>query len=217
MNKENNTNKDILLLGKKIVINKSEIVFNFNAETMDYKEHFDVKAGNWIQENGYLIGTELGNQGGIIYTNKCFDYDILVTINMGTVLPATRDVNAVWHSHWDQNIDYLGDSYVCGVNGWYENKSGIERSGSHGFYTSTSLYKYKRGEDIKLQFGSIGSFVFMLVNNELITEMDDPYPLKDGYVGISPYCTKLKVKSVEVRKLTKESIEERKQFYNPEF
>ncbi len=204
--------KEILLLGKKIIVDNCEVVFEYRGE-QNWQDYFDVKSGNWRYEDGALIGKELENKGGILYTKKEFPYDIMMTFKVSTVLPATRDLNAVWCSHWDNNTDYLGNSYVCGLNGWYDGLSGIERSGEYGFYTSTSLYRYIPGTTVEMTCGSINGHCFMLVNDELITELFDNHPLVGGYAGFSPYCTELKIKDVVIRKINYLS---RHQIYEPE-
>ncbi len=203
---------EILLLGKKILVDESEIVFEYHGEK-NWEDYFTVKAGKWRYDNGYLIGKELENKGGILYTKQSFAFDIMMTFKMASVLPATRDLNAVWCSQWDEKTDYLGDSYVCGLNGWYDGLSGIERSGAHCFYTSTSLYKYNPGEEVEITCGSINGHCFLLVDGILITELHDNHPLTKGYAGFSPYCTELKIKDVVIRKI---KYLERHQIYYPE-
>ncbi|MBQ8293621.1 MAG: hypothetical protein IJX78_07480 [Bacilli bacterium] len=205
--------KEILLLGKKILVDKSEIVFEYHG-VENFKDYFDVKLGEWTYQDGCLIGKELENRGGIIYANKKFDYDVMMTFKVSTVLPATRDLNAVWCSEWDDGENYLGNTYVCGLNGWYEGKAGIERSGENEFYSGTTLYNYQPGEEVEITCGSINGHCFMLVNDVLVCEYKDNFPLIGGYVGISPYCTCLKISDLVVRKI---EWEKRKQRYLPEF
>ena len=54
----------------------------------------------------------------------------------------------------------------------------------------------------------------MVVNDVLVTELIDENPLTEGHVGFSAYCTILKIKDIEVRKIDWEKIE---QSYTPEF
>jgi len=204
--------KDYLLLGKRIITSESEIVFEYHGEP-NFKDYFDVKLGEWKYENGVLIGTELENRGGIILTKKKFDYDIMLTFKISTVLPATRDLNAVWCTEWNEETNYLGNSYVCGLNGWYENKAGIERCGDNEFYSSTSLYNYMPGKVVEMTCGSINGHCFMFVDGVLVSEFKDGFPLKGGYAGISPYCTSLQITDVVIRKI---KWEKRKQRYEPD-
>lgn len=205
--------KDILLLGKKVKYEESEILFKYSPDK-DFLKYFTPKTGEWKYEDGYLVGIESGNLGGILLTNESFNDDVMLTFTVKAELPATRDLNAVWCAHWDEKTDYLGESYVCGLNGWYEGKSGIERNGSSNLYTTTSLYKYKPGTEVRLTCGSIKGHTFMVVDDMLVTELIDPNPLLEGQVGFSAYCTILKIKDIEVRKI---KWEEFIQIYTPEF
>ena len=151
--------------------------------------------------------------GGILFTNEYFKDDVMLTFTVKAELPATRDLNAVWCAKWDETTDYLGDSYVCGLNGWFDGKSGIERNKSK-LYTTTTLYQYKHGTEVRLTCGSINGHTFMVVDDVLVTELIDENPLTEGHVGFSAYCTILKIKDIEVRKIDWEKIE---QSYTPEF
>lgn len=207
--------KDIKLLGKKILMDQSPVLFSYQPDEK-WRDFWEPKSGTWSYENGYLIGEEKGNFGGILFSKEAFEGDVMFSFTIGTVLPATRDVNAVFCAKWDENTDYLGDSYVCGLNGWYEHKSGIERNIGYGsnLYSTTSLYQYKPGTEVRMTAGSIGGHTFMVVDDVLVSELIDPMPITDGHVGFSAYCTKLKIKDIEVRRIT---WEEFPQEYDPEF
>ena len=170
--------------------------------------------GEWEYRDGWLIGAERGNKGGILFSKESYPGNVMLSFTAATVLPATRDVNAVYCAHWDRETDYLGESYVCGLNGWYDGKSGIERFPENGLNTTTTLYKYTPGTEISLCAGAINGHNFMTVDGELVTELIDPNPLKGGHVGFSPYCTKLKIRDIEIRKIY---WEKRDQAYDPEF
>jgi hypothetical protein len=204
--------KDIILLGKKVNYEKSEVLFKYSPNE-DYLKYFTPKSGEWYYEDGYLVGVERGNMGGILFTNEYFKDDVMLTFTVKAQLPATRDLNAVWCAKWDETTDYLGESYVCGLNGWFDNKSGIERNGTK-LYSTTSLYKYEPGTEVRLTCGSINGHTFMVVDDVLVTELIDENPITEGHVGFSAYCTILKIKDIEVRKIDWEKIE---QSYTPEF
>lgn len=207
--------KDILLLGKKILSDKSPVIFKYSPDE-DWKKFWTPKSGTWKYEDGYLIGEEKGNFGGILFSNERFEKDVMFSFTIGTVLPATRDVNAVFCANWDEKTDYLGDSYVCGLNGWYEHKSGIERNMGYGsnLYSTTSIYQYKPGTEVRMTAGSIGGHTFMVVDDILVSELIDPQPISGGHVGFSAYCTKLKIKDIEIREINWEVFT---QEYAPEF
>lgn len=207
--------KDIFLLGKKILFDKSPVVFKYIPDE-NWEKFWTTKSGTWGCENGYLIGEEKGNFGGILFSRERFEKDVMFSFTIGTVLPATRDVNAVFCANWDEKTNYLGDSYVCGLNGWYEHKSGIERNVGYGsnLYSTTSLYQYKAGTEVRMTAGSIGGHTFMVVDDILVSELIDPQPICGGHVGFSAYCTKLKIKDIEIREINWEVFT---QEYVPEF
>lgn len=209
--------KDILLLGKKILSDKSPIIFKYSPDS-DWEKYWEIMTGKWTQEGEYLIGEERGNLGGILMSRVRFDEDVMFSFTIGTVLPASRDVNAVFCANWNKNHDYLGESYVCGLNGWYEHKSGIERNFGDGFgtnlYSTTSSYKYLPGSEVRMTCGAINGHCFMVVDDILVSELIDPTPIRSGHLGFSAYCTKLKIKDIEVRKIVFEDFIQK---YEPEF
>ena len=163
--------KDILLLGKKIISDKSPVIFKYEPSD-DWQNYWDVMTGKWKHENGYLIGEETGNFGGILMSKERYEDDVMFSFTIGTVLPATRDVNAVFCANWNDARDYLGESYVCGLNGWYEHKSGIERNFGDNFgtnlYATTQNYTYVPGKEVRMTAGSISGHTFMVVDDILI-------------------------------------------------
>ncbi len=204
---------EISLLGKKIYMDKSPLLLKYSPDE-DWQKYWQVMAGDWRMENGWLIGTENGNKGGILFSRESFDKNVMLSFTAATVLPATRDVNAVYCAHWDEKTDYLADSYVCGLNGWYDGKSGIERNLTSNLYSTTSLYQYIPGTEVRMTAGAIDGHNFMVVDGKLVTELIDPSPIKGGHVGFSPYCTILKIKDIEIREIY---WEKQKQHYDPEF
>ena len=206
--------KDIILLNKKIIMDRSNVLLNYSPDE-NWRKYWIPKGGHWEYKDGYLIGTETGNKGGILFSKESYPQNIMLTFSVSTVLPATRDLNAVFCAQWDEKIDYLGESYVSGLNGWYEHKSGIERNipGSN-LYTTTSLYHYTPGSEVRICTGAIDGHCFLFVDDVLISELIDPQPIKGGHVGFSPYCTKLKIRDIEIREIL---YEEYLQAYEPEF
>ncbi|MCQ2446810.1 MAG: hypothetical protein MJ141_08015, partial [Clostridia bacterium] len=101
-----------------------------------------------------------------------------------------------------------------GLNGWYEGKSGIERNLTSNLNATTTLYKYTPGKEVRMIAGAIGGHCFMVVDGELVSELVDPAPIRGGHVGFSPYCTKLRIRDIEVRRI---KWEEFPQEYDPEF
>ena len=209
--------EDIKLVGKKIIADKSKTLMRYTPDEK-FTDIFEIKAGEWKYENGYLIGKENGNKGGILYTKKVFDRPVMISFTAASVLPATRDVNAVFCASWDDENNYLGDAYVCGVGGWYDNKAGLERNVKNGdcpFRSLTGSYKYPAGKEIRLTCGAIDGHLFMVIDDELVAEyVETAKPLTSGHIGFSPYCTILKIKDIEIKEIYYETVEEG---YKPEF
>ena len=205
--------KDIRLAGKKILFDRSPVLFHYDPDE-NWLNYFERKSGTWRYENGAIIGDEPGNKGGILFLKEYFNKDVMLSFTVSTVLPATRDLNAVWAAHWDEETDYLGESYVCGLNGWWENKAGIERNKTSNLYSTTTLFKYTPGTEVRMTCGSVGGHCFMVVDDVLVTELVDPSPISGGHVGFSAYCTRLRITDIEVREIVWENF---KQVYTPEF
>ena len=205
--------KELHLLGKLVKLENCPVVFSYQPGA-DWKDHFDVKLGTWYEEGGYLIGREPGNFGGILFSKKSFDHDIIFSFTVKTVLPATRDLNGVFCAHWDDGINYLGNAYVIGLNGWYEGKSGIERSPETGLRSLTGAYHYVPGREVRITTGIIEGHSFLYADDELVAELIDPHYISGGHVGFSPYSPMLAIKDIEVRRAVWEPFE---QSYEPEF
>lgn len=209
--------KDIKLIGKKIIADKCKTLIRYSPDE-NFRDLFEQKAGEWKYEDGYLVGKENGNKGGILYTKEVYDKPVMISFTAKSELPATRDVNAVFCANWDDDINDLGDSYVCGVGGWYDNKAGLERNvkgNKLAFRAVTGAYKYEAGKEIRLSCGAINGHLFMTVDDELVAEyVEYTEPLTSGHIGFSPFCTILKIKDIEVKEIY---YEKKKENYDPEF
>lgn len=205
---------EILLLGKKIIVDKSPIVLSYKSDE-NWREVWDAKGGQWIYQDGYLVGGEPDNKGGILLSRQSFKKDVMLSFTVASVLPATRDLNAIYCTTWDDEINYLKKSYISGLNGWYEGKSGIERFPENELRSLTPLYHYEPGTEVRITTGAIQGHNFLMVDGVLIQELIDHMdPIVGGHVGFSPYSTMLKIKDIEVREIY---WEEREQSYLPEF
>lgn len=209
---------EIRLLGKKINISASPVLLS-SLPDENWEQDWMRMAGSWSYENGYLIGEETANRGGILFSRRAFDCNVMISFDMASVPPATRDLNAVFCAQWNPQTGYLHESYVCGLNGWYEHKSGIERNPVEGnpdsyLNATTALYDYTPGKEIRMIAGAIDGHCFMCVDGKLVSELIDPHPLRGGHVGFSPYCTRLRIRNIEVRRIVWEPFI---QTYDPEF
>ena len=205
--------KELHLLGKLVRLEDCPVLLDYKPGE-DWQDVWQVMAGEWCLGDGWLIGSERGNKGGILFSRESFDCDVIFSFTAKTVLPATRDVNAVFCAHWDEDIDYLGNAYVIGLNGWYEHKSGIERSPETGLRALTGAYTYTPGSEVRITTGIIEGHSFLYADGVLVSERIDPHFISGGHVGFSPYCTMLAIKDIEVRRAVYTDFP---QSYDPEF
>lgn len=205
--------QDLILLEKKIIIEKSKLLLDYRPDE-NWRDYWTQMDGSWEYQDGWLIGTEPRNRGGILFSKERYDKNVLLSFTAATVLPATRDVNAIVCAEWNEEINRMGNAYIFGLNGWYEHKSGIERNRYSNLYSTTTLYHYEPGREVRMDVGAIDGHCFMFVDGVLVSELRDPDPLTGGYVGFSPFCTKLKVKDIQIREIYYEKLE---QSYEPEF
>ncbi len=203
--------KEIHLIGKKIIIDECPLLLDYQPDE-NWEKHWQVMMGEWKLEDGWLIGAERGNCGGILFSRESYDCDVIFSFTMKTVLPATRDLNALFCAHWENG--YLGNAYIVGLNGWWEHKSGIERSPETGLRSLTGSYHYTPGTEVHMTTGIIGGHSFLCVDDEIVSELIDPHYISGGHVGFSPYCTKLAIKDIQVRRAVYQDFV---QTYEPEF
>lgn len=204
---------ELKLIGKLIKLDECPILLDYKPDE-NWREHWQVMKGTWECKDGWLIGSEPGNFGGILFSKERYDCDIVFSFTAKTVLPATRDVNALFCAEWLKETDYLGNAYIVGLNGWYEGKSGIERSPEDGLKALTSAYKYTPGTEVRIITGIADGHTFIYADDTLVTEIVDPHAISGGYVGFSPYSTKLAIKDVQIRKTVYSPLT---QSYEPEF
>ena len=203
--------KEIHLVGKKVIIDECPLLLDYQPDE-NWEKYWQVMLGEWKVEDGWLIGAERGNQGGILFSRESYDHDVIFSFTMKTVLPATRDLNALFCAHWENG--YLGNAYVVGLNGWWEHKSGIERSPETGLRSLTGSYHYTPGTEVHMTTGIIGGHSFLCVDDEIVSELIDPNYISGGHVGFSPYCTKLAIKDIQIRRAVYQDFF---QSYEPEF
>ncbi len=205
---------EFLLMRKKILWDKSEVLLDYQPDE-NWQDVWDVKRGDWTCKDGCLIGCNPENFGGILLSKDRFEGNVMMRFKMSTVLPATRDLNASFCTTWDEETNYLKEGYVIGLNGWWENKSGIERYPMRdGMSCHTPLYYYEPGTEVEILTGAIDGHCFLFVDGVLIMELFDKKPLYGGHVGFSPYSTCLKIRDIQVRQIC---WERRTQVYEPEF
>ena len=63
--------------------------------------------GDWSCKDGWIIGMQPGNLGGILFSKERFEGNVMMSFTVKTQLPATRDLNAVFCATWNEEKNYL--------------------------------------------------------------------------------------------------------------
>jgi hypothetical protein len=81
--------------------------------------------------------------------------------------PCENDLNFVFRSegyNYDKND--AGKGYICGLNGWWEKKAGIEKYPECLLSAQTSLFKAESGVEYHIQTGCVGRHCFIFVDGQ---------------------------------------------------
>lgn len=195
----------IQLMKKKLFFEEMEILYNrpFTKGSLD--QDFEVKAGKWYVEDGWLIGENRTNFAAMTVSKADYFGPVMMEFDAQTILPCTHDINVMWHGSWNNETNTRDVAYVAGLQGWWDGKVGFERSPEYTFNVGTQLLDFEPGKVYHMAVGDINGHIFVVVDGELVLEITDPNPI-DGYkygkIGFEAYCSKLKFKNLCVRKVT---------------
>ena len=118
----------LYIMSKEIDVEKSEILYAPVFDEQTLAQDWEVSGGDWSVENGWVTGTYRENAGGLIYTYREFPGDIMLDFKAKSIPPCNNDLNFSWKTTgWDYEINDAAEGYIAGLNGWWENKAGIER------------------------------------------------------------------------------------------
>jgi len=195
----------LYIVGKEIDVEKSPILYApvFDQETVE--KDWEITGGKWHTEDGWLTGVYRENGGGLVYTYQEFPGDIMLDFRAKTIPPCTNDLNFSWKaSGWNYKKNDADKGYIAGLNGWWENKAGIEKYPSCIPMAYTPLFDLKAGQTYHVQAGSIGGHCFICVDGKLVVEMEDPTPndLPHARVGLGTYCSQISFTDFKVRQIT---------------
>lgn len=205
------------LLHKELDLEHSEILYHhpFTSEVLE--RDFEIRAGDWHVEDGWLIGKNPENFAAMVISKQNFFGNVMLDFKAATIPPCTHDINAMWNGSWNEETNTRDVAYVAGLQGWWHGKVGFERSPEYVFNVATSLFSFEPGTVYHIQMGSIDGHVFVIVDGALVLELTDPNPIdsqKYGKVGFEAYCSHLKFTDFFVKRPCYSKVEER---YQPEF
>ncbi|MCL2420964.1 MAG: hypothetical protein FWD03_03825 [Defluviitaleaceae bacterium] len=190
------------LLGKKIDLDNSKVVFQDNFSDTDIAKNWEIGRGHWHVNNGWLEGKHLESSGGLIYSRQSFDCNVLMDFEARTVPPSSHDLNFTWCADgWDKATDDVGVGYIAGLGGWYENKTGIERAPEFKLCSLTHAFQLEAGRTYRIQTGSIDGHCFIFVDGKIVIEVFDPDPIdtsKYGRLGFGVYASHVQFRDLKV-------------------
>lgn len=206
------------LIGKQILLNSGEILYQKNSFTQeDLEQDFVVYGGQWYAEDGWLVGKNPLNAPGMVLLKQDCPGDVLLDFYAATIPPCTHDIDFMWNGSWDAQTNERGAAYVAGLCGWWNQKTGFEKSPEYRLNAATTLFSVTPGQTYHIQAGSAQGHMFLVVDGQLIIETTDPDPINTaifGKIGFEAYCSQMKVTNLTVRRLHYAALQ---QNYVPEW
>ncbi len=206
------------LMQKTITPEKCEILYDRPFTAQSLAEDFDIKTGKWyVDDQGWLVGENRENSPGMVISKGDYFGPVLMEVDCATILPATHDINVMWHGSWNEDINQRHVAYVAGIQGWWDGKVGFEKSPQYTFCCGTQLFPFEPGREYHFTVGDDNGHIFVAVDGKLVLEIKDPNPIDNrayGKIGFEAYCSKLKFKNLKIRRLVMDPNPKR---YEPEF
>lgn len=197
-------------MGKKIIIERSKLLYDKPFTMESLKADWEVATGEWWLEDEWLTGKINSNGGGYIYNKGDFSGNIMIDFYGKTVLPCENDLNFTWHTEgWNHDGNDAGKGYIAGLGGWWEGKTGIEKYPECKIQATTSAFNFEAGKIYHIQAGTIDGQCFIFVDGKLIIEMKDPEAFVSqiySKVGVGTYCSYIQVKDFKVYGLHWEDV-----------
>lgn len=191
------------LMNKELLPAESEVVLDLALDKPQDLEYFEPASGIWKIEDGGLVGEYPGNGGGMIYTKEHVQGNVMMDFYGEMLAPSDHDLNFVFKTEGYAGDD-AGKGYICGLNGWWVNKAGIEKYPLCSPSAQTTLFVAQSGVKYHIQAGVVDGHCFMFVDGKLILEMLDPSPedfAAFGKIGFGTYCSRNKYTDLKVYKI----------------
>ena len=199
-------------------LKNSELIHEVDEfDEKSFCDNFVIKSGEWYVEDGWVVGKNPEMCPGMIVSKKDFFGNVMVEISAKTVSPATHDINVMINGEWDEIKDERGMAYVAGLEAFWHGNVGFEKSPEYKLTAATPLFKFDPEIEHNFKMGNVDGKIFVIVDDELALEVQDPDPLdvnKYGKIGFEAYSSFWKFKNLRVYKLKYEKI---KEYYNKEF
>lgn len=192
------------ILNKEINVENSKVLYDapFNADTI--KKYWQIYNGEWQLEDGWLTGQNPGDYAEFIMSKEKYPGNIMLDFEARTVAPCKNDINFLWHSSMYEDKKDLAESYIASVAGWWEGKTGLEKSPTYDFYSATSLFPLVPGKAYHIQGGSIDGQLFIFIDGKLVIEAVDKNPIDSALhsrVGFDVYASNVQFRNLVIRQI----------------
>ena len=192
------------LIGKELFLDCGEILYQSKSFTaQDLMQDFVVYGGEWTVDDGWLVGKNpLNAPGMLVLKQDCFG-DVLLDFHAATIPPCTHDIDFMWNGSWDEHTNERATAYVGGLCGWWNKKTGFEKSPEYKLNATTTLFSLTPGQTYHVQAGSAQGHLFLIVDGQLIVEATDSNPIDTnlfGKIGFEAYCSQIKITDLVVEK-----------------
>lgn len=207
----------IKLLGKRMDIDHMPVLYETSFTQESFEKDFEVRAGTWHVEDGWLIGENPNMSADIALLKESFYGPVCLDFYAKVIAPSTHDINCMWSGQWNEEKNARGLAYVAGLGGFWDRKVGFEKSDKYDLVVATKLMNFEPEHVYHMQCGSIGGHIFVIVDGEIALEIIDPDPIdqeKNGRVGFEAFSTRVAYRDLKVLRAEYTQVKER---YEKEF
>jgi len=181
-----------------------ELLFEDAFTDTDLSKNWEISGGEWTSGDGTCVGVFRGNAGGLIYSKKQFPGDIVLDFYGTIISPCDHDLNWSFRTRgWDYEKNDADIGYIAGLNGWWINRTGIERYPECALRALTEAFKAEADREYHIQTGIINDIAFVAVDGKMIMTLRDPNPICDetcNRVGLGTYCSQIRFRDFKVYK-----------------
>ena len=183
-------------------IEPGELLFKDDFSDPDLTKNWEVSGGKWTSGDGTCLGVYRENGGGLIYTHAQFEGDIMLDFYGTIIPPCNNDLNFSFRARgWDYEKNDADVGYIAGLNGWWINRTGIERYPDCKLRSLCESFKAESGREYHIQTGIVGFICFLAVDGQMILTMGDPDPISApdcNRVGLGTYCSQIRFRDFKV-------------------
>lgn len=199
----------------KTEVSEGELLFREDFSD-GWESRWEITGGEWTAKDGAVTGLYRGNAGGLIYTNEEFKGDIILDFYGKILSPCNNDLNFSFRTKgWDYGANDADVGYIAGLNGWWNNRTGIERYPSCELHAMNASFVAESDREYHIQTGIVGKVCFIAVDGALTVQMGDPDPITEyNRVGLGTYCSHITFRDFKIYRANSRQVPLR---YTPKF